>query len=285
MTGASARRGPAEVDAGCIGAGDGVAAAVEGVAGAAGRLRLAPQLRVGTFTQDLRHLREDRTILEEYARLVNPPNLNVARGPLGAYLFSGDRVHQRVESLSGGERARLALCILVAKENDVLFLDEPTNHLDIPSRQALEESLAEYPGTCLIISHDRRFLDRVTQRTLWLDGPNTRMFYGAYSEARDARELFLHPPAESSETEETKRTSPEPVLSRPKKINEFKLNAIETEIAALEQKKEQLTNSLYEESVFRDATKMREISAELDEIEKRLLQLNQDWEAVIDAAG
>ena len=153
-----------------------------------GRLRLAPQLRVGAFTQDLSHLRDDRTVLEEYARHANPPNLNAARGPLGAYLFSGNRVEQRVESLSGGERARLALCILVSKEHDVLMLDEPTNHLDIPSRLALEESLSEYPGTCLIVSHDRRFLDRVTQKTLWIDGPRTKLYLGGYSEAREERE-------------------------------------------------------------------------------------------------
>jgi ATP-binding cassette subfamily F protein 3 len=255
-----------------------------------GRLRLAPQLRVGAFTQDLSHLRDDRTVLEEYARHANPPNLNAARGPLGAYLFSGNRVEQRVESLSGGERARLALCILVSKENDVLVLDEPTNHLDIPSRLALEESLSEYPGTCLIISHDRRFLDRVTQKTLWIDGPRTKVFLGSYSEARDERDDLLAgeeaaATATAARAERSKPAKPDPVLPKPKKINEFKLNAIETEIAQLEAQKEKLNASLYDEAIFRDGNKMREVNAQLEEIEQRLLQLHKDWEAVIDAAG
>ncbi|HLX61716.1 MAG TPA: ABC-F family ATP-binding cassette domain-containing protein [Planctomycetota bacterium] len=255
-----------------------------------GRLRLAPQLRVGTFTQDLSHLMGSRTVLEEYARHANPPNLNVARGPLGAYLFSGNRVEQKVGSLSGGEKARLALCILVSKDNDVLVLDEPTNHLDIPSRQALEESLSEYPGTCLIISHDRFFLDRVTNKTLWIGGAKTKVYLGSYSEARAIRDEELQPEIDAEEArkrkdEREKDAHAAALPPKPKKINEFKLSAIEKEIAELEGKKEKLNASLYDESVFRDGTKVREVSAELDEIEKQLVKLNKDWENVIDAAG
>jgi len=252
-----------------------------------GRLRIAPQLVVGTFSQDLRHLRDDRTVLEEYARLVEPPNLNVARGPLGAYLFSGNRVEQRVGSLSGGERARLALCILVSRDNDVLVLDEPTNHLDIPSRQALEESLEDYPGTCLIISHDRRFLDRVTHKTLWIDGARTEVYDTPYTEAREQREVDLQPEIDAqaeAARKVVKASSPEPA-PKAKKINEFKLNAIESEILKLEEKKTGLTATLADESVYRDKAKMRAANMELSEIESRLMQLNKDWEEVIDAAN
>jgi ATP-binding cassette subfamily F protein 3 len=251
-----------------------------------GKLRIAPQLSVGTFTQDLRHLRDDKTVLEEYARQVNPLNLNVARGPLGAFLFHGDRVYQRVESLSGGERARLALCILVARANDVLVLDEPTNHLDIPSRQSLEESLDAFPGTCLIISHDRRFLDRVTDRTLWMDGTRTALYNAAYSEARELREIDLEPEAAEAEKKELEKKAAkiDAAPPKPKKINEFKLSAIEAEIAALEARKAKLDASMYEEAVFRDGGKVREVTAELAEIEQRMIKLNQDWESVIDAA-
>ncbi len=255
-----------------------------------GKLRLAPQLHVGSFTQDLSHLIDDRTVLEEYGRLANPPNLNAARGPLGAYLFSGARVEQKVGSLSGGERARLALCVLVSKENDVLVLDEPTNHLDIPSRQALEESLLNYPGTCLIVSHDRRFLDRVTTRTLWIDGARTKTYLGSYTEARALREEELADAEAAQASTEARRekekpSKADPVLPKQKKINEFKLNAIETEIAELEQRKEKLNAALYDEAIFRDGNKMREINAELEEIERKLTQLQAEWEAVIDAAG
>jgi ATP-binding cassette subfamily F protein 3 len=251
-----------------------------------GRVRVAPQLRVGRFTQDLSHLINERTVLEEYARLVNPPNLNVARGPLGAFLFPGDRVEQRVGSLSGGERARLALCILVAKEYDVLVLDEPTNHLDIPSRQALEEALAEYPGLCLIISHDRRFLDRVTTRTLWVDGARTRLYNGSYSDVRDLREdeSAAAPESDRAAGGDAPKASAT-VLPKPRKINEYKLNVIETRMAELAERKELLNARLYDEGVFRDGRKVREVSIELEEIEQELLKLTGEWEAVIEAAG
>ena len=259
------------------------------LAPSAGHLRLAPQLRTAKFTQDLTHLLDNRTVLEEYARLANPPNLNAARGPLGAFLFSGNRVEQKVGSLSGGERARLALCILVQKENDVLVLDEPTNHLDIPSRQALEEALVSFPGTCLVISHDRRFLDRVMHRTLWLDGPDTKMYGGSYSEAREQRELDLAPAREAEELakarERRRPQQPEAVPPKLRKINEFKLNAIEAKIASLEERRQHLSARLYEEDVFRDGRKVREVSTELEEIEKQLLHLGQEWEAVIEAAN
>ncbi|HEY3322706.1 MAG TPA: ABC-F family ATP-binding cassette domain-containing protein [Planctomycetota bacterium] len=255
-----------------------------------GRSRLAPQLSIGTFTQDLRHLLDNRTVLEEYARLVNPQNLNVARGPLGAFLFSGNRVEQLVGNLSGGERARLALCILVAKENDVLVLDEPTNHLDIPSRQALEEALLAYKGTCLIISHDRFFLDRVTAKTLWLDGPRTRVYGESYSESRALRQderdaaeaASTHEFAPNGRREHVRAT---PEVPKQRKINEFKLQAIETEMSTLEKRKEELSASLYVEEVFRDGNKVRQVQAELGEIDARLLELGRSWEAVIDAAG
>ena len=255
-----------------------------------GRLRLAPQLNVGTFTQDLSHLNGTRTVLEEYARHANPPNLNAARAPLGAYLFSGNRVEQKVASLSGGEKARLALCILVSKECDVLVLDEPTNHLDIPSRQALEESLGSYKGTCLIISHDRFFLDRVTDKTLWIAGAKSKVYLGAYTEAREVRDEELRPDIEAEEerrreAEKEKEAQSAPVAPKPKKINEYKLAAIEKEIGELEAKKEKLNTSLYDEAVYSNGAKAREVTAELEAIELKLAKLNKDWEEVIDAAG
>lgn len=255
-----------------------------------GRLRLAPQLNVGTFTQDLSHLNPTRTVLEEYARHANPANLNAARAPLGAYLFSGARVEQKVGSLSGGEKARLALCILVSKDCDVLVLDEPTNHLDIPSRQALEASLSVYKGTCLIVSHDRFFLDRVSDKTLWIAGDASKVYLGAYTEAREIRDEEMRPEMEAQELQRAeakveKNEQSSAGAPKQKKINEYKLGAIEREIGELEAKKEKLNASLYDEAVYKDGSKARQVTAELESIEAKLLTLNKDWEEVIDAAG
>jgi ATP-binding cassette subfamily F protein 3 len=88
------------------------------------------------------------------------------RSRLGAFLFSGDDVFKKCADLSGGQRNRLMLCKLVLAEPDVLVMDEPTNHLDIASREMLEEALADYAGTMLVVSHDRYFLDRVVERLI-----------------------------------------------------------------------------------------------------------------------
>ena len=80
---------------------------------------------------------------------------NDLRALLGKFLFKGDAVHKKVESLSGGEKARLSLCLMMLRPANVIVLDEPTNHLDIPAKEMLEEALQHFDGTVLIVSHDR----------------------------------------------------------------------------------------------------------------------------------
>src|SRR5438093_11292430 len=103
---------------------------------------------------------------------------------LGRFLFRRDEVFRRVESISGGERGRASLARLLLTRPNVLVLDEPTNHLDIASRAALEEALDEYPGTLIVVSHDRYFLDRVATTLLVLGHGEPRWVHGSYSAYR-----------------------------------------------------------------------------------------------------
>ena len=105
------------------------------------------------------------------------------RALLGRFQFSKEMVNTKLEKISGGERARVAMLKLLLEENNVLLLDEPTNHLDTDAKEALEEALIEYDGTLVIVSHDRWFLDQLCT-TIWnLDGfGNLRVFPGNYSD-------------------------------------------------------------------------------------------------------
>jgi ATP-binding cassette subfamily F protein 3 len=131
-----------------------------------GEVRRGTNLRDGYFDQHLGSLDEARTGVEEVRSVRGDLNLDGARQYLARFRFYGDDPLRRVASLSGGERTRLSLAKLLLEPRNVLFLDEPTNHLDIPAAEILEEALTGFEGTVLLVSHDRRFLETVTTRTL-----------------------------------------------------------------------------------------------------------------------
>ena len=137
---------------------------------------------VGLFRQDLGGLDDEQTVLD--AVLDADPALTPgpARDLLARFLFRGDAVFTRVGELSGGERNRLSLCRLVLAGDNVLLLDEPTNHLDIPGREALEAALLAFPGTLVVVSHDRYLLDRIVTRIWAVGEQHVGDFQGSYSE-------------------------------------------------------------------------------------------------------
>ena len=111
-----------------------------------------------------------------------------ARALLGRFLFSGEEAEKPLEVLSGGERRRLSLAILVSSGANVLILDEPTNHLDLESREALEQALSEFQGSLLLVSHDRALLDAVGSRTVALEDASLRSYVGGWPEYVRVRE-------------------------------------------------------------------------------------------------
>ena len=132
----------------------------------AGSIRMGKNLRVGYLDQHGDVLDPSVSVLDE-ARSANPTlSSEQVRNRLGAFLFTGDDVFKMCGDLSGGQRNRLMLCKLVLADPDVLIMDEPTNHLDIASRQMLEAALEDYPGTMIVVSHDRYFLDCVIDKLL-----------------------------------------------------------------------------------------------------------------------
>jgi ATP-binding cassette subfamily F protein 3 len=154
-----------------------------------------------------------------------------AQNLLGRFLFSGWTEHEKpVVALSGGERRRLALALVVASGANFLVVDEPTNHLDLESREALEEALEAFPGTVLLVSHDRALLDAVAQRTLAIEDRQLNSYDGGWAEyvrARDARES-APAPAEPVVAKATKKRA------APRKPAPSELERIEAQIAERE---------------------------------------------------
>jgi ATP-binding cassette subfamily F protein 3 len=141
---------------------------------------------LGLYDQQLRNVSDHSTVLEEMASVDPTATVGEVRSFLGAFGFGEDLVDRRVKSLSGGERSRLSLMRLIKEGHNTLLLDEPTNHLDVRSRESLEDALKGYEGTMVVVSHDRRFLDKIINR-LWVfsaEAPEGGLFQylGNYSD-------------------------------------------------------------------------------------------------------
>lgn len=130
----------------------------------------------GAYSQTQQDLNAGKTILSELHDLAPAAQEGALRGYLANFLFRGDDIYKRIEMLSGGEKSRVALAKLFLRSYHVLVLDEPTNHLDIPSREVLEEALADFGGTIFVVSHDRYFLKRIGTRILQLEGDRAEFY-------------------------------------------------------------------------------------------------------------
>jgi ATP-binding cassette, subfamily F, member 3 len=154
-----------------------------------GKLRTGHNVKLGFLSQHAEELSAGsaRTVLEATTHLTRlTPNR--ARGLLGRFLFSGEDAEKPLEVLSGGERRRLSLAILVQSGANLLILDEPTNHLDLESREALEQALNEFTGSLLLVSHDRALLDAVGKRTVAIEDRTLHSYLGGWPEYVRARE-------------------------------------------------------------------------------------------------
>ena len=152
---------------------------------AAGELRLGSGIDVGYYRQDLSQVPLDKTLYEIIADMRPAWERRLVQGHLGRFGFSGDEVQRRPETLSGGERARVALAMLMLSRSNLLILDEPTNHLDVESIEALEDALEQYEGTVILVSHDRELLRGLTGKLWLLHERHITDFDGGFAEWED----------------------------------------------------------------------------------------------------
>jgi ATP-binding cassette, subfamily F, member 3 len=149
---------------------------------AAGVLRVGGGITIGYYRQDLAQVPLDKTLFEVINDLRPTWDRRLVQGHLGRFGFSGDEVQRRADTLSGGERARVALAMLMLSRANLLILDEPTNHLDVESIEALEDAIGQYDGTVLLVSHDRALLRALTTRLWVLHATHVTDFDGNFTE-------------------------------------------------------------------------------------------------------
>jgi len=194
----------------------------------------------GYFSQHTQELPKQGSVLDATAAATGLPRPQ-AQTLLGRFLFSGWETHERaVTALSGGERRRLVLALLVASGANFLVLDEPTNHLDLESREALEAALEAFPGTVLIVSHDRALLDAVPDRIIAIEERTLRSYDGGWADLTRERAAPEKPePLEKPSREPKPRASrPRPTRTAPTELElvEASIAGVEARIAELEGK-------------------------------------------------
>lgn len=151
--------------------------------GTGGNCQLGASVEVGYFSQNsLDVLDASNTIVEEVHSRIPTQNLGYIRNLLGAFKFSGDEVDKKISVLSGGEKSRVVLATILSRPVNFLVLDEPTNHLDILSREVLLEAIQNFPGTVMIVSHDRHFLRKVTNRVFHISDKELHIYDGTWDE-------------------------------------------------------------------------------------------------------
>src|SRR5213083_83593 len=168
----------------------------------AGELRLGTSITVGYYRQDLSQVPLDRTLYDVIVGLRPKWERGRIQGHLGRFGFSGPEVQRRADSLSGGERARVALAILMLSGANLLILDEPTNHLDVESIEALEDAIDEFDGTVILVSHDRELLRSLTTQVWVLHNKHVVDFAGSFSEWEQVSEARAQAAAVNAAEEE-----------------------------------------------------------------------------------
>uniref|UniRef100_UPI004038DABC ABC-F family ATP-binding cassette domain-containing protein n=1 Tax=Dialister succinatiphilus TaxID=487173 RepID=UPI004038DABC len=206
-----------------------------------GFIQLGNNVKMGYYSQEQERLHPKLTVLDEVRDTFNFGEKE-ARNILGMFLFRGDDVFKTVGMLSGGEKARLSLLCLFLEKPNFLILDEPTNHLDIPTREIMEDAIEAFGGTCLVVSHDRYFLDKVADRILELDHGKLTEYLGNYSyykEKKQDLEAFEKDrngkeEEEEKEKEEKPRENEHQVKTEVSAADVSKLSHVEMEIGRLE---------------------------------------------------
>jgi ABC transport system ATP-binding/permease protein len=252
-----------------------------------GKIRRAEGLRVVYFDQN-RELDPDLTLRRALApasdAVIYQERVIHVASWAERFLFSSENLNQRVGRLSGGERERVLIAQLMLQPADVLLLDEPTNDLDIPTLEILEESLLEYNGALVLVTHDRFMLDRVSTVVLGLDGLGKAERFADYSqwEAWQRQQLAHAKPAAATTSSRLSPTSEAAQAATPKKKLSFKevreFASIEERIAQAEEQLRVKQAALEDPQVMGDRVRLQEALSELGEAQKTVDQLYQRWE-------
>ena len=243
-----------------------------------GACELGARVKPGYFDQAQSDMLPSKSILDTVYDEISHLDLGQIRSALAAFLFKGDDVFQNVGTLSGGERARVALCRLMLSKCNFLLLDEPTNHLDIVSKEALEQALLGYDGTLLMISHDRYFINKLADKIYCVEGGTLALYPGNY-------EYYLAHRAQSTQAAAPKREKA-PNAYQMKKERESALKKLRTRIqraeeavAFAEAQRNVLQAQLSDPAVSADYELVVALTEEIAKVEQELAARYEEWEA------
>lgn len=242
-----------------------------------GEFKFGANVKVGYFDQTLSQLNESKTVLDEVWDSYLSMTESKVRAALGAFLFKGDDVFKLVSTLSGGEKARVALLKLMLSGANLLLLDEPTNHLDIKSREALENALLGYDGTMLVVSHDRYLINKLATRIFRMTDCGIKTFNGNYDyylehfvEKQEVKEKAEKPKVNDYKLRKQKESELRKLKSAIARC-ENEINSLDEEIAQTEKELEKPEN-------MADYEKITEITTALDELHNKQNKLMSEWE-------
>lgn len=258
-----------------------------------GNISWGGNVKISYFEQEHAILDPRKTVLEEIMDRYPRLSEQQARSVLGAVLLTGENVFKPISVLSGGERAKLCFAIMALNRGNVLVLDEPTNHLDLSTKEVLEDALAEFSGTIILVSHDRYLLNKVASRIIEVKHNEVNSYEGnfdAYSEAVNAaRQLKAQSEAEIKRAEEEKaykenkakqyRSKEQRAADAQKRnrIRELEKEIEDTEVLIFE-----LENAISDPEIASDYSKMSEKCKELEEAKTALDQKMDEWAELSD---
>lgn len=262
-----------------------------------GTLRVGASIIVAHYRQDMSQVPTEKTLYHIIQDLRPTWERGAIQGHLGRFGFSGDEVHRIAGTLSGGERARVALAMIVLARANLLLLDEPTNHLDVESIEALEDALEGYEGTVILVSHDRALLRATATRTWVLHGDHITDYPGTFGEWEAVSAERAHAATIAAEEKETlRRTHERQQMRRPdasrddraaRRAAHRELERAEKDVARLEAKVAEITAALEDPELYTTpagVTRAQTLGVELDGSRAALDEAIARWERAVEVA-
>ena len=238
------------------------------------------QIEKGYFDQQLAQFSSGKTVLEELWDEHPDLDRTEVRSVLGQFLFSADDVFKSVDVLSGGEKVRLSFAKLLLEHANLLILDEPTNHLDIPGKEALEESLKNFTGSILFVSHDRYFIQQLATGLIRFEDGKAEFIdqtYDEYMQSENAK-----PVLSSSHEEEKQVTSEATRRQISPEARKRELAKLEKQIEEKEAELEDMRALRFEPEYYQDYTKMNALDQDIDDIHNEIAHLEKKWEELME---
>ncbi|MBL8755443.1 MAG: ABC-F family ATP-binding cassette domain-containing protein [Planctomycetes bacterium] len=255
---------------------------------AGGTIKRAHNLRIGYFSQEKNDLPMHGTVLDALRELDRTVDERTLRDHLALFLFCGDDVEKPVGELSGGEKQRLSLARMTRAQFDLLCMDEPTNHLDVAGTEGLEQALKEFPGTVVLITHDRQLVEQVADRVLWVEGGTIRTFDQGLVQcqrvlaeeraAARAAEVEAREKAAKKAEAAAPAAEPKKAIETGKVRNPLMFQKLEERIFVLEAEIEALRAAMLDPANYASASKMKDLQATEVKKKQELAAAYEQWE-------